>query len=400
VLLLTLHNHSLFLLSATQHLAELVTAVMVYAIGLRLRLGKWISAFIAALVALASEWIAVAQYMMTESFFALCLVSAALMLIYKPRSRWAWVLSGGLIALAVTMRPPAIFVAPAFLAFALAHRISWRAVLPGFVALALPLLCYCTWHAADGRGFALVQSTNWFLYGAVVPIADCDATWPTTVQLRELCPTEKEIKAKWGPNKYLWYTTSPLRKEFGSMYVGNLAAKSAVIGEFAHEAIERRPIAYLKRLSKDFVKSFEPDGGGLSRALEFLPPGVKNDVTGGVKAAYENNYNQRIAAPQAELRAYSRVFHTPRPLIGIFTLAAVLSLALAAVSRRWRKISMPAETLLLTAMGLGVFIGSIATASTELRYLIPVVPLLSLAGATSLVASANGLRSAAGRRRV
>jgi hypothetical protein len=297
------------------------------------------------------------------------------------------------------MRPNAIFATPAWFAFALVHHVGWRTVLPGLVALALPLLGYFTLHAADGRGFALVQSTNWFLYGAAAPTARCTKTWPTTAELRELCPTQQEIAAHWGPNRYLWLPSSPLRREFGSMYAGDLARKSAVIGEFARQAIERRPLAYLKGVATNLLLAFEPDGGGLSRALEFLPPGASNGVTPAVKAAYEPHYRQRIATPQSELRAYSRVFHTPRPLIGLLTLAGLLSLALAAVSRGWRRISMPAETLLLTGMGFGVFLGAIVTSNMEVRYLIPVVPLLALGGAMSLVASTNGLRLTAGRIR-
>jgi hypothetical protein len=399
VLLLTLDNHSLFLLSAVQHVAGLVTAVMVYAIGLRLRLGRWVSAAIAGLVALGSEWIALAQYMMTESFFALCLVGAALALIYHPRSRWHWVLSGALIAVAATMRPGALFAVPAWFAFALVSRVGWRTVLPGIVALAVPLLGYCTLHAADGRGFSLVQSSNWFLYGAVAPTARCTKTWPTTAELRALCPTQEEIDAPWGPNRFLWLPSSPMRLEFGSMYSKDLARKSAVIGEFAHQALERRPLAYLKGVGRYLLKAFEPDGGGSSNALEFLGPGIKNAVTGNIMAAYEPHYHQRIAAPYSELRKYSRVFHTPRPLIGLLAIFGLLSLALAAVSRGWRRISMPAETLLLTGMGLGVFVGSTATASLELRYLIPVVPLVALGGAVSLFASSTGLRLAVGRFR-
>jgi len=391
VLLLTLDNHSLFLLTALQHLAGLAVAVMAYAIGLRLHLGKWVSAFIAGLVALGSEWIALAQYMMTESFFALCLVGAALALIYRPRSRWYWALSGVLIAVAVTMRPGAIFATPAWFAFALVNRVGWRTVLPGLLALALPLLGYCTLHATDGRGFSLVQSTNWFLYAAVAPTARCTKTWPTTTELRELCPTQSEINHLWGPNRYLWLASSPLREEFGSMYAKGLARKSAVIGEFAHQALERRPLAYVKEVGRELLRVFEPDGGGGSNSLEFLGPGVKNDVTGNIMAAYEPHYVQRIAAPYKVLRKYSRVFHTPRPLIGLLALVGVLSIALAAVSRGWRRISMPAETLLLTGMGLGVFVGSTATASEEVRYLIPSVPLIALGGALALAASTKAL---------
>jgi hypothetical protein len=51
VWLFTLDNRSLILLTGVQHLVGLATAVMVYMIGLRLRLGRWV----AALVALATS---------------------------------------------------------------------------------------------------------------------------------------------------------------------------------------------------------------------------------------------------------------------------------------------------------------------------------------------------------
>jgi len=384
VYLLTLDNRTLILLTGAQHLAGLVTAVMVYMIGLRLRLGRWISALVAALVALDGAWIALEQHIMTEPLFSLCIVGAVLAVIDKPSSRWRWALSGGLLATASLMRTGGVFLVPAWLAFALLRRVGWRAALAGGLALVVPLLAYCSLHAADGRGFGFTQSGGWFLYARVAPIARCTTSWPSTPELRSVCPTAKEQAEGWVPGDYLWDASSPANRVFTSMYIGDVAHKSAVLETFAHQALLRRPGPYLAMIWDDLVAVFNPSGGGWESSISFPAPGQTDWVDPVVKAEYQKHYNRRVDAPQSELRAYESVMHTPRWPLGVLTAAGLLSLGLAAISRRWRARAMPAETLLLVGMGFLLLLGTIATSDMDMRYVLPCVPFLALGGAKAL----------------
>ena len=71
-------------------------------------------------------------------------------------------------------------------------------------------------------------------------------------------------------------------------------------------------------------------------------------------------------------------------MIGVLTLAGLMSLGLAAVWRRWRVHARVAETMLLTGVGVGLAYGSVATSEVSPRYLLPAVPLLALGGALAL----------------
>jgi hypothetical protein len=79
-------------------------------------------------------------------------------------------------------------------------------------------------------------------------------------------------------------------------------------------------------------------------------------------------------------------------LLGILTAAGLLSIALAAISRRWRALAMPAETVLLTGMGFALLLGTIATSDVNMRYVLPSVPFLALGGTRTLVSAFELIR--------
>jgi Dolichyl-phosphate-mannose-protein mannosyltransferase len=389
VWLFTLDNRSLILLTAVQHLAGLATAVFVYAIGLRLALGRWVAAAVAALVALDGAVIALEQFVMTEPLFTLCIVGATYAVISNPRSQSRWLVSGVLLAVAILMRTSGVFFVPVWLLYLICKRPGWRPALAAVAAVALPVLAYGALHAADGRGFGLSQTNGWFLYARVAPIARCTSTWPTRADLRAVCPTPSQQADDWSPGDYMWDNPSPANRAFGSMYTGNVAHSSAVLGTFARQVLTRRPGAYLNMIAGDAVAMFDPTRNTWESAVEFPAPGQTDWVDPVVKREDQQNYHRRIDPPQAQLRAYWQVLHTPRLPLAILSAAGLLSLLGAVVSRRWRAVSMPAETLLMTGGGLALLVGTIASSDAIIRYLLPAEPLLGLGGALALVSAAR-----------
>lgn len=95
-------------------------------------------------------------------------------------------------------------------------------------------------------------------------------------------------------------------------------------------------------------------------------------------------YRPAARPPAAALHAYGAVVTTPRPL-----LAVALLLALAAVIRRTR---YRREVFLLAGSGTALALGSVATSELIVRYLVPAVPLLLLAGVIAAVDLAAGRR--------
>jgi len=382
VRLFTLDNRTLLLLTLVQHGAGLATALMVYVIGLKLRLGRWVSAAAAALVALCGDWIALEQNIMTEPFFSLCLVGAVLAVLDEDAPRWRWILSGGLIAATALMRSGGLFAVPPWVAYMLIRHIGWRRALAGLLALAIPLLAYAALHDADGLGFGFSQSDGWFLYARVAPVAHCTPAWPSTGELRKLCPTAAEQADRWVPGDYLWDASSPARRLFPrGPYGPKIAYSSDLLGTFARQTLERAPLAYIGMVTSDFAGLFDDKYVGWESALTFGFPGERVEQTASVKAAYERHYERPARFPWRELRSYWHALHTPRLLIGVLTLAGLISLGLAAVWRRWRVHARVAETMLLTGVGVCLVYGTVATSALNLRYLLPAVPLLALGGA-------------------
>jgi hypothetical protein len=99
---------------------------------------------------------------------------------------------------------------------------------------------------------------------------------------------------------------------------------------------------------------------------------------------YEQGYRPAVHAPSGALRAYATVFHTPRWLLALALLAAVAQ-ALLALSSRWRRaLAHTPEVLLLAGVAVAMLLGATTTSAFVIRYLVPVAPLLLVAGAVAV----------------
>ena len=97
------------------------------------------------------------------------------------------------------------------------------------------------------------------------------------------------------------------------------------------------------------------------------------------------------------MRAYVDAAHTPRWLMGLCALAALLSLALAIPRRTREHMAGRRETFLLAGSALSILFMSVATSEFIVRYLLPEVPILVAGGA--LAARDLALWASAGRAR-
>jgi hypothetical protein len=395
VWLLSLDGHSLLSLTIVQHLAGLASAALVYLGGLKMGLGRWISAGLAGLMAITADWVALEQFVMAESLFTLCLVGGAVLVLGgRSVTRGQAAASGLCIAAAVLMRTGAVFVLPVWFVFLLLCRLAWRDIARAVTALLIPLLLYCSLHAADGRGFGFTQSTAWFAYARVAPIARCDASWPKSAALRAICPTQAEQAADWTPGAYLWAQSSPINRVYGGMFRNDSSNTKSTLERFAIETVTRRPLAYVQMIANDTIAAFDPNGGGWEATVRFPPPRSVGPINSTLKAKYVPGYRRHVGFPARPLRAYWKLVHTPRWLLAFLTAAGLLSLLASVVSRRWRNATNPAQTFLLIGMGLGLMIGTIATSSFNMRYVLPSVPLLALGGAVAIAPLMRGFQDA------
>ena len=392
---------SLVAVAVAQHLAGLVTGTLAYVLLLRCGLRKLVAAGVAALLLLDSAAIALEQHLATEALFTMLLTAAAFLVVVPARPvALRWVALGGLLlAAAVTVRTGAFFALPFWLAYlVIAHR-SPRAVAVGLATIAVPLVAYSLAHGAVTGWYGPTESDGWLLYGRVARLADC-ANADVPAATRPLCGTERLED----PIAYIWTDRSPARRLFGPLWEGSVDSRkweNEQLRAFAIAVFRDHPWLYTKMIAEDVFRIVRP--GSRIRPPAAFPRRLWNPV---VVAALRKDFFPSYAVPghpPAEaLLSYQRWGHVPRWLVGVlglFGIGVLLAAGLSVISRRRTPMPrMAAEVLLLTGMGVVVFVGSVATSTGNSRYLATQVPLIVCGGIIALAAVLPRLR-ARGRMR-
>ena len=414
--LLAVPGRSLLAITTVQHLAGLALGVLVYLLLLRLDVPKVAAAIAVAVVVFDGRAVALEQHVLTEALFTLVLFASLVLAIGRGRrGPGALAASGALLALAITMRSVALFAVPAWIAYVVwAHR---RPVplAAAALALALPLVGYAALHAGGDRTrlpgtgqFALSEMDGWFLYAKVAPVADCrGAGVPAAVA--SLC--EPASLRRDDADFYLWSPESPARQLFrGGRDKAEQVRDNRLLRRFALAVIRHHPWPYAREVGRDFLRFFRPGGGGTDVTVS-LPAGgpaprpcgdcdgvATEPVDSGVRDRWYPGYEPRVHAPAGIARAWHRVTRVPRWLIGLLALVALASLALA-ISPRFRpSLRHRAEMALLLGAALLMLLGDAATTKFWIRYLVPVVPLLTCAGAVGATGLIRAIRSARAAR--
>jgi Dolichyl-phosphate-mannose-protein mannosyltransferase len=356
-----------------QHLAGLVTGVLVYALLYRLGVRRWIATAVAAIVLLEAYAIALEQHVMAETFATLALTASVFLLVDVdgPSRPKRLAVSGLLLAVAIGTRTAAAFAVPAWIVYLLwAHR-GLRPVLAAAAALVLPLLVYSTLHAAVGKGFGMGQADGWFLYGRVGPIVNCEGV-DVPAGTDDLCRGPRPDDPDW----YVW-NASPAIRRFGGPGEGDAGRSNRLLRDFSLAIIAARPGAYLEAVGGDLA-DFVTTGGRRDPAI-LLPHGRPRLHSREDRDAWFPRLRTRTRWPAGIVRAYHDVAHLRGWILLPFALLSFASLALASIKRPSGDLR-PRETFLLLGVAAGMLVGSTATVGGLLRYLIPTLPFLAAAG--------------------
>ena len=383
--LLSLFGRDLGTITIAQHLAGLVTGVLVYALMLRLRLPRWLATVGAAVVVLDAYAIALEQQVLAEAFFTLALVAAFFFVVGRDRTPVSLAAGGLLLAVAATMRTAALFAIPVWLIYVLWSHRALRVVAPAVLGLVLPLLVYSTWHEHDTGRFGLTQADGWFLYGRVGEIADCGGA-DISRDARPLCARNARDRRE-GAAYHIWNADGPARRVFGgiSRDPQQQERSNRILRDFAFAIIRDRPGQYGNLVWDDFTKYFDADAvsrGNSDLAVQLPQFGRlvgNNEVA---RDRWFPGFVPHVQPPAKRVRAYHRAVHTPRPVMGALALAAVAALLVSGVAALLRRTPLPRrrEVFLLSGAALAMLLGTAATSEFVLRYLIPVVPLLVCGG--------------------
>lgn len=381
----SLDGRSVAAVTAAQHLAGLITGVLVYALLLRLGVRRWAAVLAAGVVLLDGYAIALEQFVLSEAFFTVAVTAACFLAIGERRGPVALGASGLLLAAAVVMRPAAIFAVPFWAVYLLLRRFDRRAVAVGALALALPLLAYGSVFQTKSGEFGLTQADGWFLYARVAEIADCRGV-SLEREARPLCERSPGAEGR-RVGYYLWDSRSPARRLFGQIHEpgAKQAHTNAVLRGFAMDIIVARPERYAEMVAEDVLRYFQPgvmSVGNSDEGLKLALPVSDEPLAPGERGA-----NTTPAPPGTlayQLRRYQDLVHTPRWLLGPLIVAALLVVLLAAFRRYRTAVARGREVLLLVGAGLAMLVGSVATSEFIVRYLIPLVPLFVSGGTLAL----------------
>ena len=385
--ILSVAGNGLVATTFVQHLAGLATGTLAYATLYSLGVRRWLATVGGALVVLDAWAIALEQYVLAEAFLGLLLMVAVwASLTGGPRRggrEVALAVAGLCLAAAALMKPVALFAVPAWLIWMAWARVGRRAAAAGVVALVVPLLLYSGVHASVTGTFGLTQSDGWFLYGRVGSIATCNGI-KVERAARGLCNRPARA-AHEGQSFFMFNHASPAHVALGGISASSKrqAHTNAILRHFALQVIEARPGAYLKLVGGDFLRFMRPGPHARYRedlTVEFPRSAHLHFDERHVRHRLFPGLRTHASAPAGALRAYGKVAHTSRVLVALLTVLSIVALVVG-IRRADRRAS---ALWLVWAMALFTLLGAAATASFALRYLVPVVAEIAIAGCLSV----------------
>lgn len=370
-----------------QHLIGLLLGVGTYLLLQHLGVRRWVSALGAAPVLLDAYQLNIEQFLLAETLFeALAFAGLAVVLLRQVTAARA-ALAGLLLAGATLTRTVGAAVLLVAIVVLAVRRVGWRPVLALAAAAVIPLLGYATWFSAGHGSFALTSYDGRWFYGKVAPFARCQ---PVPAGVPELCPAEPP-GARQRPTFYTWSRDSP----FARLRPPPGQTRDEMAQRWAFAVVAAQPGDYARAVGADLLQYFSlgrtsrPEdwqaGSWIfqtrtdpGRWMVLLGPTRLHDI---VRAPDATTVAPQPASwPAAALRGYQHVGFVPGPV-----LAGGALLALAAARLAGRPGDPPRGAAGgLAAAGLGLCLATAMTITLDVRYLLPVLVLLSPAGALGL----------------
>jgi 4-amino-4-deoxy-L-arabinose transferase-like glycosyltransferase len=373
-----------------QHLMGLGMAICIYALLIRLGVGRWLAAIATAPVLLDAMQLNLEQQVLSETLFQALLLAGCVLLLWRPRPGLVLAALAGLsLSAAVLTRSVAeLVIVPAVLVLLLV-RARLVAVGALVAAFAVPLLVYAAWFHADYGIYALNGLDGHFLYARVAPFADCKGLQMPSYE-RELCP-KPPVGHRLTVEQFSWSSRSPIYhlqipanlRTPGEAWLG----RSQIAGDFAERVIENQPLTYAETVASDFLRGFWP-----TRTTEHGEVPVQRWMfklhypVYGSSLAVLRRYGEHPAVSHdlaVFLHAYQRVGYTPGPLLGV---ALILGILGALGVGRARRSGLQCASLLFTGAALIVLVTAVGVNQFSWRYQLPGLVLLPAAGALGLTA--------------
>ncbi len=392
--------HSLTLVTAVQHLMGLGIAVMIYVLARRAGVSKIWSTAATLPVLLDAFEIEDEHMIMAETLFTFLIMLAMLLILWRYRTSWPVALGAGLlVGYAITVRSegiPLLVLLPAFLVYR-AVRLGWKKWRNYVAAIALalgalaPVVTYAAWFHQWNGSYGLTRSDGFYLWGRVSSFADCTVIQPPANEL-SICPTGSP-SSRTPPGHYIWHFTPIHTIPGGPVSVAN----NELLRDFAIRAIEAQPLGYVRSVLSGVAKAFEwprenyPDVGTVSfYYFSFRTQTVPDNHTwilGGT--AYQDAVSYGHATPSRVNKSFARFdvkyqkyVYTWGPLLAVIValgLGGVVRITGLGQRRPRLTFSRLNGSMLPWAIGVTLLVAPVALADFDYRYLLPVLPFVSLA---------------------
>jgi len=388
--------HVLALIPLAQHVLGLAEGAMIYAVLVHLGGRRWLAALAAVPVLFDPLQLDLEQYVLSDVCAAFFLLAALIILVWRGnQAGWAAIGASGLLlgAAAVTRVADLVLIVPAALYLVVTIR-PWRrlAICGGILAAGflLPVAGYAGWFAAAHGQWGLTGDNGTFLYGRVVPFAECTGLQLPSYE-RPLCPAQPPGHRNY--DFYMWSAESPQWR----FQPPHGMTRQAVVFDFSRRVLAHQPLSYLAAVSTDMAYGFSPVRGNgpehyPAAYLKFqagFPPYAE------VQAAL-GTYGH--AAPSVQpalagfLTGYGRFCYVPGPVLAAGLLAGLAGLA---GTRRSRRRGGRSANLLCTGTAVAVVLSAMAFAPFDWRYQLPQLTLIPLGAALGLMAVTGWSPSAA-----
>lgn len=377
-------THTYFAVSAVQHAIGLLLGLAIYAFLIRRRVPRWLAGLACGVMLFDSLALTLEHYVLSETLFTALLVGGVLAVLW-PRSPGllGCVCAGGLLALAWVTRPSTLPVGLLVLGYLLLRAVGWRPMTGAVLAFVLPLAAVVWWVGDRPSAYGSTW-TNRVLFGRVAIFADCTRL-RLDAQLRALCPAEpvgaRSDRSDW----YVWNGPA----------VSVPHQDNEILREFAVEAIRQQPVDYLRAVGRDLAPHFLPwQIGPASRCLRgrwTLPATLRDPApfaahchADPARGDFSPQYADSANAPPGTaltrgLHAYSTFVRLPSVVVTVVFLLTAVALAVAVRRRRgWPEAR---DALLLVLVSAALLVPPVVISMYELRYGLPAVPFVCLAGA-------------------
>jgi hypothetical protein len=399
VLLMALHPmHSFAVVTGFQHLLGLAMGMMIYALLRHRGLARWGAALAALPILLDAYQIQLEQEVLPDVLFTFLVVAAVTLYGWwrdDTRPPWASAAGAALLGAAAACWPVGLPLLVLALAVAVIRRAGWRSVTAAVLAGAVPLAMYLAWFDAHHHRIAFNSSSGVFLWSRTMTFADCAVIRPPADE-RPLCP-DKAIGDRQAASLWIWQKHTP---------IANMTPKFSVrtntlAGDFAKRAILAQPGGYLRAVLDGFALSFTWNRAphpnklmseryqftlatrdwdhGAKRTAAIVR--VQRGYTGGHLA-----FTSAVRPFSTFMIGYQRGMYLRGTMTGVLLLLGLAGIARWLRASGWRRRrDWGGPALLPWLAGLAVLLVPVMTADFSLRYVVPAVPVITLAAAMAFL---------------